>query len=169
MSKDKSPVEGKSRHDPYFKVGLKQRRISIPLLKKKLPAEIQKHMDFDQLELISENLITERLGHKVVDVLFRVPYKGELTLVYILIEHQSTLEVFMTFRLTLYSFLIVDDWLRTHVKEAVEKGEPPPRKLPNVIPMVYYNGELEYGGERSGCLPICFKTRSSSPRPLTGP
>jgi len=31
-------------------------------------------MDFDMLTIISENLITERLGHKVVDVLFTVPY-----------------------------------------------------------------------------------------------
>jgi len=140
------PEKGKSRHDPFFKVGLKQLQISIPLLKRKLPAEIQKHMDLDKLEIISENLVTERLGHKVVDVLFTVPYKGEQTLVYILIEHQSTEYRFMPFRLTFYSFLIIDDWLRTRTK-GIKKGGEPPKKLPNIIPMVYYNGEFKYSGE----------------------
>ncbi len=149
MSKDKRPHDpdkGKSRHDSFFKDGLAQQPISTSFLKSKLPPEMVAHMNFDKLTIIGENLITERLGHKVVDVLFTVPYKGELTMIYILIEHQSSVHTFMPFRLTLYSFLIIDDWLRARTKEAREGGEPP-KKLPNIIPMVYYNGEFKYSGE----------------------
>ena len=67
-------------------------------------------------------------------------------MVYILIEHQNSFHTYMPFRLTLYSFLIIDDWLRTRTKEAREGGEYP-NKLPNIIAMVYYNGEFKYSGE----------------------
>ncbi len=141
MSEENQEDKEQSRHDPFFKVGMKEPKISKPFLKKTLPAELQKHMDFDKLEVVSENLITERLGHKVVDVLFKIPYRGVETLLS-LIEHQSTVPRFMPFRLHLYAFLAIDEWLRTHAKEATEKGESQPRKLPNIIPMVCYNGEF---------------------------
>ena len=132
-----------AKHDPYFKAGLKIPEISLPTLKRWIPAHIQKDMDLEQVRYESETLVGERLGRKVVDVLFSVPYKGRKSFIYILIEHQSTVEKWMALRLILYVLSILED--------LVHKSKGKLEALPVVFPMVYYNGEAEY----HGCLNLC--------------
>ena len=145
-----------SKHDPYFKAGLKDMRVSIPFLQNKLPHHILKDMDLKKLEVVSEFLVSERLGHKVVDILFKVPYMDEEAFIYILVEHQSKPDPMMPFRLILYLFLIWDEWRRKKQEKEKEverqEGEQdeahatPSKKLPVIFPMVYYNGKEPYSG-----------------------
>ena len=104
---------------------------------------IQKDMDLEKVEVVSEFLVGERLGHKVVDVLFKVPYKDGDAFIYILVEHQSTPDPMMPFRLVLYLFLICDEWRRKQQEKAEEmageeqaKEKMGPKKLPVIFPMV---------------------------------
>ena len=146
------PNEEPSKHDPYFKTGMKIPKISVPFLKHSLPKELTKDMDLSQLKLESETLVSETLGRKVVDVLFSVPYKGETAFIYVLVEHQSTVDAWMPFRLVFYVFSIWDQLIRGVQDPEEQDGDKskkrntrsPQEKLPPIFPMVYYNGELAY-------------------------
>jgi hypothetical protein len=61
---------------------------------------------------------------------------GGRALVYLLVEHQSSLDVFITFRELVYITRIWDDWLREARAAAKEAGEPSPQKLPPIIPVL---------------------------------
>ncbi len=57
---------------------------------------------------------------------------GELRLVYVLLEHQSTVDRLMAYRMLRYVGRIWDEWL---------KGQPEAKQLPRVVPVVLFAGE----------------------------
>ena len=91
-------------------------------------------MDFSELQLESGSFVDERLKAGITDALFSVPLNGNLSYIYILVEHQSTSDRWMPFRLRKYVCMLLDELISTSN----------PDKLPLVYPIVFYNGREAY-------------------------
>lgn len=91
-------------------------------------------LDFDTLERVSGQYVTEDMRQREDDVVWRVKSGEDWLYLYLLIEFQSTDERFMALRMMVYVGLLYQDLIRQ--KQLVPGG-----LLPPVLPIVLYNGE----------------------------
>ena len=70
-----------------------------------LKEDIVQHLDFDRVKVASTNIIDNTLRESVSDLVFTVPYrdtsKGDELTIYILLEHQSTVDRMMGYRVVI--------------------------------------------------------------------
>jgi len=78
------------------------------------------------------SFVDEALKWRHSDVLFTAPLDGRDAFVYVLVEHQSSDDPLMAFRVLRYITRIWDQYERDH---------PNARRLPAVIPLVVYQGD----------------------------
>ena len=99
-------------------------------------------IDFNQLEEQKRSFMSDRLEEQESDLLFTVPFKnGDETdklIIYILIEHQSTVDVSMGYRLLFYMMNIWQDQRRGWIENKVPKSA---WRLRPVLPIVLYTGD----------------------------
>lgn len=105
-----------------------------------LPPSIQEQLDFNTLELQPGTYIDKTLKHFASDVLYCIHYLNneDFAYLYVLAEHQSSVDTRMPFRLWQYIISIWNEHFKKH------KGN----KLPLVIPLVFYNGPKKYDGPK---------------------
>ena len=120
--------EGRTPHDALVADTFSDPNHARAMLEGLLPAKIVDHLDMATLEMTREHLVDERLRKVEVDLLYRVKLKdGREAFIYILLEHQSTYDKHMPWRLLKYVVRIWDGWERKH--EGWER-------LPPVVPVV---------------------------------
>ncbi len=65
------------------------------------------HLDFNQLTHINRSFIPDNLREQESDLVYSIPFRGDPKtdelLIYILIEHQSTIDITMGFRVLFYA------------------------------------------------------------------
>ena len=120
-----------ARHDSFFKSSMNEPRVARAFFDKYLPETLRSRVDLEALQIEKENYVDERLKKGIVDILFSVPIDGRPGYIYLLVEHQSTSDRWMPFRLRHYVSLILHDLITTSN----------PEFLPLVYPMVFYNGK----------------------------
>ena len=106
-----------------------------------LASELAEHLDFSQVRIENRNIVDNTLRDLVSDMVFTVPFRDttlcdDLT-IYILIEHQSTVDHLMGFRLLSYMCQI---W---HGQLEDQKNAKVPRRawrLRPILPIVFYTG-----------------------------
>ncbi|MCE2403321.1 Rpn family recombination-promoting nuclease/putative transposase [Candidatus Poribacteria bacterium] len=102
-------------------------------------------IDFSQLTQINRSFIPNTLREQESDIVFSVPFQHESKtneiLIYILIEHQSTVDVTMGFRLLFYMTQIWDFQRREWESNNVSKSE---RRFRPILPIVYYTGAQQW-------------------------
>ncbi len=125
-------------HDTFFKDSLSQVQIAKDFFKLHLPAVVAELIDFNTLQLQSGNYVDQSLKYVASDILYKVNYlhAANPAYIYILVEHQSSIDIKMPFRILRY---IVSIW-SDHYKNS--KSD----LLPLVIPLVFYNGPHNYTG-----------------------
>ena len=110
-----------------------------------LDSDLAEHIDFHHLVAANRNLIPEMLREQQADILFSVPFRSqdssETLLIYVLIEHQSTVDETMGFRVLFYMMLIWDAHRREWQTQNVPKNE---RKFPPILPIVFYTGDRRW-------------------------
>jgi hypothetical protein len=87
-------------------------------------------MDLDRLALAPGSFVDTSLQWRHTDLLFTAPFDGRDAFVYVLIEHQSSDDPLMAFRMLRYVVRIWDRYLDQH---------PGAARLPAVIPLVVYH------------------------------
>jgi predicted transposase/invertase (TIGR01784 family) len=117
-------------HDAFFKEMLSRPEHAASLLQQILPASIAARIHFDSLAPCAGSYVDEALKERHSDLLFSVPLEGRPALVYLLFEHQSTVDALMSFRLLRYEVRIWERWLRDN---------PGARKLPVILPVVLHH------------------------------
>ena len=127
----KQPDGAPSPHDAMFR-----RIFGVPAnaasqLRAVLPPGITARLDLRQLARVPGSFVDEDLRWRHTDVLFTVPLNGRDAFVYVLIEHQSSNDPLMAYRMLRYLTRIWDQYEREH---------PKTRRLPAVIPLVVYQG-----------------------------
>ena len=127
------PAEGRlhaavsTPHDALFKFVFSQPEQAASELRAVLPHELSTRLDWASLSLAPASFVDERLAKRHADLLFSIRCDGRDAFLYVLLEHQSTSDPFMAFRLLRYMVRIWDAFLRSH---------PAAGKLPAVIPVV---------------------------------
>lgn len=100
------------------------------------------HLDFSQLTHINRSFIPDNLREQESDIVYSMPFRSEFKteelLIYILIEHQSTVDTTMGFRVLFYMTQIWDFQRREWESNNVPKSQ---RRLRPIIPIVFYTGE----------------------------
>lgn len=104
-------------------------------------SELVETLDFRQLVQINRSFISDTLREQESDIVFRVPFHSRLEtdelLIYVLIEHQSTVDAAMGFRVLFYMTQIWDSQRREWESDNVPKSE---WRLPPILPIVFYTG-----------------------------
>jgi predicted transposase YdaD len=96
-----------------------------------LPPGIAVRLDLGRLAPVPGSFVDEALKWRHSDVLFTAPLDGRDAFVYVLVEHQSSDDPLMAYRVLRYITRIWDQYEREH---------PNARRLPAVIPLVVYQG-----------------------------
>jgi predicted transposase/invertase (TIGR01784 family) len=121
-------------HDQFFRTAMADKRVAHDFLTAWLPGELCLCIDFDQLEIQPRSHINDVRQESAVDVLFKTMIEGHEAYIYLLLEHQSTPDPLMPFRMLKYMCNIIDH----HLKALGGK------KIPLIYPLVIYHGKRKY-------------------------
>ncbi len=105
-----------------------------------LPAAIVDRLELSALQLCNETFVGKDMRKLHVDFLYRAPLDGAEAYIYLLMEHQSTVDKLMPFRLWQYMGAIWAWYLQGH------QGQT---QLPVVIPMVLHHSKKGWTGPRT--------------------
>jgi predicted transposase/invertase (TIGR01784 family) len=109
-------------------------KVSQEFFRKNLPEHIKKTINFSSIELKKESYIDDKLKLQITDLLYSVHFNGREGFLYLLLEHASTPDRFLPFRMYRYVSAIMED----HLKNKENKT------LPLVYPMILYTGKKPY-------------------------
>ena len=125
-------------HDLLTKTVLSDLEIATFYLKTHIPKHLKGKLDWSKLRIEDVPMIDEKLDVVQPDILYRVPLidrSEEFVFFYLLHEHQSTVDTNMPFRLLRY---MTDAWTDFQKQYGYH------RKLPIIIPIVFYTGIKEW-------------------------
>src|SRR5690348_952950 len=117
-------------HDSLVKRTFSQIEHAAGLLRVVLPPAITARIDLSTLALCPGSFVDALLGGRHTDLLFTVDVAGQEVLIYLLFEHQSTVDPLMPFRLLQYMVQIWERHLQAH---------PDDRRLPPIVPVVLHH------------------------------
>src|SRR5215831_12668492 len=121
-------------HDMMVRAVLSDLVEARSFLQTHLPQEVSQTLRWSTLTLLESSFVDEALRASEADFLYeveRVSHEGSLWL-YVLLEHQSTPDRWMRFRLLKYCCRIWDQSFR---------WQPDQRELRVIVPLVLYQGE----------------------------
>ena len=117
-------------HDKFFKLSLGEFPVAKEFFSEHLPASILKETDLSTLQLEKESFVDENFKDSEADVVYSVMIKNTKSYIYVLCEHQSTVDQLIAFRLWGYLIRLLETHLKQH----------PDQPLPFVYPMIVYTG-----------------------------
>lgn len=126
MTEKKSPVP----HDATFRQFLTHPDVTRDFMQLHLPTEFREICDLNSLKLESGSFVEDELRQYFSDVLYSLKTSGGDGYLHVLIEHQSTPDRHIAFRLIRYAVAAMQRHL--------EAGH---KKLPMVIPVLFYTGK----------------------------
>jgi predicted transposase/invertase (TIGR01784 family) len=124
-------------HDSVFRRIFGVPENAASQLRAVLPPGLAARLDLGRLAPVPASFVDEALAWRYSDLLFTAPLDGRDPYVYLLVEHQSSLDPLMAFRMLRYVTRIWDQYLR---------GHPKARRLPAVIPLVVHHGRSRWAG-----------------------
>ena len=147
MSKAEKPIEPSNIEIVHFFDRSIRRLLQDPEfvqgLVKIIAPELVPLLDFSRAVQQNRSFISDALRERESDVLLRVPFQegpdSEELLIYILIEHQSTVDPTMGFRLLSYMMEIWQEQWRM-----LQSGPGERRGLDPILPIVFYTGEGQW-------------------------
>jgi hypothetical protein len=128
---------GSGPHDAVFRRVLEVPENAASQLRAVLPAGLVGRLDLDRLTRIPGSLVDPTLRWRHTDLLFSVPLDGRKAFIYVLVEHQSSTDKLMPFRMLHYMVRIWDQWLARRPEET---------RLPAVIPLVVHHNRRAWTG-----------------------
>jgi predicted transposase/invertase (TIGR01784 family) len=142
-------------HDTMVRAVLSDVAEATSFLQRHLPQAVSQALNWSTLTLREGSFVDEDLRTSEADFLYQIEHvSGEDSLwLYVLLEHQSTPDRWMRFRLLKYCCRIWDVSFREH---------PEQRELRVIVPLVFYQGERIWSYSRD--LPICLPSRCGSGR-----
>ncbi|MEM0395604.1 Rpn family recombination-promoting nuclease/putative transposase, partial [Escherichia coli] len=156
MSKKKNTTTP-TPHDAVFRSFLANPDVARDFLELHLPAEYRQLCDLSTLKLEPATFVEPDLHQYASDILWSVKTTGGKDgYVYTLIEHQSTENLYMPFRMLRYSVAAMQRHLEQH------------KTLPLVIPVLFYHGERSPYPYSMNWLD-CFENPALAPKIYTKP
>lgn len=118
-------------HDAVFRQMLMHQAVAKDFLQLYLPAPFLAICELDSLQLISGSFVEEDLRASYSDILYSLRTRHGPGYVYALIEHQSTPDKLMAFRLLRYALAA----MQRHLDAGHDT-------LPLVVPILFYHGKV---------------------------
>ena len=133
--------------DSFFKELFKNKEIARQFALEFLPKIYKIPFKGEVKDIIVEDtsFSNTSLSEKESDVLLKLVFQDHEAFVYILIEHQSTVDYLMPYRLLVYMTRIWERYVKEKGKEAKRKGF----KLPPIVPVVFYDGLKKWTAKRN--------------------
>ena len=126
--------------------------------------DIEAFLDFSRITYQKRSFISKALQERESDVLLSVPFQEgtdatdtDALLIYILIEHQSTVDKTMGFRLLSY---MVQIWESQRREWETEKAPQSERRLQPILPVLFYTGDTPW------TVPVSLTTMMDVPEIL---
>jgi len=126
----------RSPHDRFFKENFGRLEVARDFFAHYLPARVGRNADWSSLQPHPAHFVDERLTLQSSDLLFSVRAGKAAVLLYLLFEHQSTVDPLLRFRLLQYLVRIWEWWLREH-----RPSDGRQVQLPPILPLVLHQGE----------------------------
>jgi hypothetical protein len=120
-----------SPHDALFRAAFSRRENAAAELRAVLPEAVVARIDWSTLRLTDGHYVDADLVSRQSDLLYTADLGGTPVAVYVLIEHQSSADALMPFRMLRYMVRIWEKWMA----DREEKGERP-KVLPAIIPVL---------------------------------
>lgn len=124
-------------------------------------SDIVNALDFSRVQRVNTTFIADNLRKQESDLVFLVPFQGvnqTEVMIYILLEHQSTPDPSMGFRLLFYMVQIWDQQRQKWLAEKIPQSE---WRFRPIIPVVFYTGKQEWQ-----TLPVSLETLMDVPQAL---
>ena len=125
-----------SKHDKLFKIILSNKQEAVGFIKKVLNSK--KDINIENIELYNKEYITEKFEKRETDLTYKIAEKN----LYIIIEHQSTIDRTMPYRIQRYKMLLMNEIINK--KEMKKVGY----EFPRVIAIVLYTGRRKWKVEK---------------------
>ena len=119
-------------HDRFCKETLTRKENAASFFREYLPGGVADRADWRTLKIVKETFVSPELEERFSDILYTVRVKGLLVFLYLLFEHQSTVDSWMPLRFYHYMGGIWDLFL---------KQNPDETRLPEIIPILFYHGK----------------------------
>ncbi|MEU3010952.1 Rpn family recombination-promoting nuclease/putative transposase [Nocardia asteroides] len=119
-------------HDSFFRGIMSEPAYAATELQAVLPEQVSAWLDWSTLRKGPADYVTEDMRARFGDLLFEVDSRDGEALIYVAMEHQSSSDELMPFRMLEY---LTQIWGR-HLR----KTKPRPRRLPVIIPLVVHIG-----------------------------
>lgn len=124
------PTRPRSPHDALVRATFSQIDHARGLVQAALPGAIVARFDLGTLTLCPGSFVDGDLRQRHSDLLFSVDLASRDARIYVLFEHQSTVEALMAFRMLLYMTRIWERHRRTHPKAT---------RLPVIVPLLLHH------------------------------
>jgi recombination-promoting nuclease RpnB len=118
-------------HDNFFKTVIKHQQVAREFFETHLPKDLHEVVDLNCLELQSSDYYDGLRSEHISDAVYRTKLQDKTAYIHLAIEHQSTFDPLMPFRMEQYRCLIIDQY---------RKQNPDTKTIPLVIPLVLYHG-----------------------------
>lgn len=117
-------------HDRYFRAALQGRAEQAALIGALFPT-VAPLLEIDGVSPLDGTFVDDDLTQRQTDLVLRARLAGRDVIVYVLIEHQSTVDPLMAIRMLRYQLRIWDRYVRQH------RGTT---TVPAILPAVIYQG-----------------------------
>ena len=140
-----SQISNRQYPDGSAKWLIRQRE-HLEALVKMVADQLADALDFGRVTQVNRSFITDELRTQESDMIFRIPFRDptgacEEVIVYLLIEHQSTVDPDMGLRLLSYMTQI---WMEERRQWREEKRPRREQRLTPIVPIVFYTGTGEW-------------------------
>ncbi len=122
-------------HDSFFRETFSRKDVATDFLSMYLPEIIKRQINLDTLKMSKDSFVDEELRSHFSDLLYTVQHrKGDLHL-YLLFEHKSSPDPWISLQLLRYMVKIWDLYKKQH---------PKTKQLPAILPLVLYHGHNKW-------------------------
>lgn len=119
-------------HDSFFKSVFRDVRNAAEVLRTALPPRVSAHIDWDSLQVVRASFVDDALKQRHGDMMYLARLRqGGAAFLWVLFEHQSSVEPWMGWRMLRMMLDTLDAWRMEH---------PEATRLPPVLPVVLYQG-----------------------------
>ncbi|KLO24218.1 Rpn family recombination-promoting nuclease/putative transposase [Marinitoga sp. 1155] len=128
-------------YDQLFKEMFQDKDMIIEFINLFLPSLKKFNITPDKITIEKTKFTDLNYGDKESDILFKINYDNNDLYLFLLLEHQSSIDYLMQFRILEYMVRIWRNYINRH--KSKNKGF----KLPPIIPVVFYNGKRKWTAE----------------------
>ena len=121
-------------HDRFFRRSMKRKTVRNSFFKYFLPKYIQEVINWEEMRLSDTHLIDDAQRESTCDLLFETLFIKQLGWIYLHLEHQSTVDALMAFRIWKYILRIMEQHMQAHNTT----------EAPIVYPLVFFTGQKPY-------------------------